>query len=266
MEYEYISSETQRLTFSHAGGQVVNWEIRQNQNESWTSLLYQGSSLKRSGIPILFPFANPLQNNIFNLTGREIGQHGFGRNCAWKIVKNSEQDACLILTDSMIPQEMQLAYPFQFKVEISLRLTATFEFSYSLNVYNLSNKIMPIAPGLHPYFNVNHNLKSDLRIPQIENFKAESFKWDSKLSGDFYNFPNKVSVEFPEDYIINISDTSNNYKYLVVWSQGKLEQDYNFVCFEPFSRFTNAINDDPILILPDKHCNSELVFEYTKNI
>jgi len=108
---------------------------------------------------------------------------------------------------------------------------------------------LPIAPGIHPYLSISHADKSKLKIPEIPKFEAINFPWDSKLSGDFYDFKGEVNISFP-DFVLNISETGLNpdCKYLVVWSQDESQTDYNFVCFEPFYRETNAINTNPILV------------------
>lgn len=245
----YLENKLNQVQIGTFGGQVLSWKTL--LNGVWTDILYTGSSPKRSGIPILFPFANPLKNEIFDLTGAKIPQHGFARKTEWSIVENTTDKAILELSSKDLSQALQSAFPFQFDLGLEIQLNLDNSIDHTLNLINIGENSLPIAPGIHPYFSINHFDKPTLKIVQIPEFKAVDFPWNSILSGDFYNFKGEANISFP-NYILNISEIGPNpdCKYLVVWSQNKNETDHDFVCFEPFYRETNAINTNPILVKP----------------
>ena len=65
---------------------------------SWLYLdeatLLDPSKNVRGGIPILFPSPGKLEGDAFARDGRSghLGQHGFGRNLAWKETARSTRD------------------------------------------------------------------------------------------------------------------------------------------------------------------------------
>lgn len=249
-----------KVAISKHGGQVLSWEIENDSGEI-EQILYEGSSYKRSGIPILFPFANPLKNDILLVSGKKIGQHGFARNCKWELLNKSDSKASLELSSQALPQEYKEAYPFEFSLILEVELSQANTLIYNLILKNTGNINLPIAPGIHPYFTVDHKLKNTLKIAEIPEFKSNETNWEGQSNGTFFNFTNTATINFPDK---NLTITENSkipqFENLVVWSQTILENDYNFVCFEPFTRQTNDINDNPILVPPEKMW--EVSFEF----
>jgi galactose mutarotase-like enzyme len=245
----HLKNDLNQIQISSFGGQVLSWKTQ--LNGVWTDILYSGNSSKRSGIPILFPFANPLKNDTFEHTGSKILQHGFARNTEWSLIENTSTKAVLKLSFKDFDQALRSAFPFPFDLLLEIQLNLDNSIDYTLNLSNIGNKNLPIAPGIHPYFSINHMDKPKLKINEIQEFKAIDFPWNSTLSGDFYDFKGEVNINFP-DYVLNISEIGPNpdCKYIVVWSQNESQTDHDFVCFEPFYRETNAINTNPILVKP----------------
>jgi galactose mutarotase-like enzyme len=254
------------LTVSTDGAQVLNWQIKDVLNNKMEDVFYQGSGVKRSGVPILFPFANPLKDNIFQKSGRVINQNGFGRNFPWRLknlaTNKPTNSLGLILTQEDISDEFKQAYPFKFQAEIDLELTEKKSLIYKLRIHNKSDEMLPIAPGLHPYFAIKHEFKTQLKILEIPEFQAENFAWNSELGGDFFNFKGQATCVFTDKTIV-IKELSQKpeFENLVIWSQNSTKEDYNFVCLEPFTRKTNAINDNPILVGPEEIWEAQLEFE-----
>jgi len=255
----YLKNDLNEIQISSFGGQVLSWKTL--LNDVWVDILYIGSSSKRSGIPILFPFANPLKDDIFEHTGVNIPQHGFARNSEWSIIENTNNKAILKLSFENLDQYLKTAFPFLFDLSLEIQLNLDNSIDYTLNLNNLGEKNLPIAPGIHPYFSIGHTDKTNLKINEIPGFKAIDFPWDSELSGDFYDFKGEVNINFP-DYVLNISEIGSNpdCKYIVVWSQNESQTDHDFVCFEPFYRETNAINTNPILVKPNETWVSKFRF------
>ncbi len=315
------SYKNNKITINLEGGTLLAW-VNDGQE-----VFYQGSTLKRSGVPILFPFANPLENGIFNKSGLPIAQHGFARNCLWKQVlpnsnasnldletnfndntstdvksleklsgeNNSPTLLHIILSNQDISPEMQLAYPYNFLAEIIVDISIANSLIYTLKVTNNGENNLPIAPGLHPYFPINHEDKSKLRISSqfsknlemesnnedkqrsftsselkvesdINNlvWSGENVDWNGFSKEIFNDFSGQVAVTFP-DKTITITEASSNMEIqnLVIWSQTTEQPDYNFICIEPFTRGTNAINDNPIIVEPGKTWEMKVQFKIT---
>jgi galactose mutarotase-like enzyme len=258
----FIDSNSQRLSISDQGGLVLSWQVLNPNTLAFEHILYQGSSLKRTGIPILFPFANPLENNIFDISGLTIGQHGFARHSQWSSSQVKSNQITLILDHTHITPEMRLAYPFEFELSLSVYLQGENQFIYNLITTNTGNKPLPIAPGIHPYFPVSHVQKKSVIIPEIPSFDAQSFDWENPRDGTFYDFEGLAKIQFPDKTItLDTRQSEIDYQHLVVWSQYPEQPDSDFICFEPFSRDTNAINTDPILVAPGKSLESKIIFE-----
>jgi galactose mutarotase-like enzyme len=250
MPYISIKSGINELIIEPQGGQLVQWY------HDGVGVFYQGSSIRRSGIPILFPFANPLKDGIFQLSGKLIGQHGFGRDSLWQVLERNDSSISLTLTPQNISSEMQIAYPLDFEAVIGLEVLDN-TLKYTLSVKNNSSVDLPIAPGLHPYFPIKHNEKSNLVISGIDN----TIDWESESSGYFYDFDGQFELQFPDGRMIEVAEIGTNYvENIVLWSQTPANSDYDFVCVEPFTRKTNAINDNPILVKPKETWSSTIAF------
>lgn len=247
MENATLNTKDQQLSITPNGGQILAWKVLNPKTNTWQDILYNKGNPKRAGIPILFPFANPLKDNIFKLSGKEMPQHGFGRNSQW-LLTVEESTTTLTLSSKNLDQIWKEAYPFEFEAKIVVDISTPNQLKYTLQVKNLDpEKPFPIAPGIHPYFSLLHEqkklLKSNL-IPDIQSV----VDWDKPSSGNFWNFPNKASFDL-ENFKLNIyNDEHNPAKNLVIWSQTEDQPDHGFVCLEPFCKDTNAINDNPIWV------------------
>jgi galactose mutarotase-like enzyme len=248
-----LKSGLNELIIEPNSGQLVQWI------HNSVGVFYQGSSIRRSGIPILFPFANPLKDDILQISGMEIKQHGFGRDFPWQIGKRTESSIEIILTPKDISSEMQEAYPFDFEAKIVLELNDN-NLIYTLEITNHGKQTMPIAPGIHPYFPIKHADKANLVIDNLQAFDAKNINWDNESTGYFYGFEDSVDIKFTNHTISMQQRTIKNFKHLVIWSQTNANLDYDFVCVEPFSRHTNAINNDPILVEPGRVWISKITF------
>ena len=69
---EYVL-ETQHgiVTIDPEGGYVTSWKVKHPHSHEYFDILYRGSTKKRSGIPILFPYFGK---------SNKTRQHGFGRD------------------------------------------------------------------------------------------------------------------------------------------------------------------------------------------
>ncbi len=255
----FLENTENRLEISTLGGQVLSW--KSFVKGIWRDILYTENTHKRSGIPILFPFANPLENDIFLASGAKMPQHGFARNLEWNLLEKSSDQVILSLNFTSLSTELRSAFPFPFELSLTVKLNPNNSIDHTLVLNNMDKKDLPIAPGIHPYFSLAHAAKASLKIEQIPEFEAQKFAWDLDLSGDFYPFKGEISASFP-DYELNICEIAQNpdCEFLVIWSQNTAQKDYNFVCLEPFYRQTNALNNNPILVKSGESWTSSFRF------
>lgn len=244
-----LKTDTSLLGISEQGGYVTDWKVKDSAG-NWNSILYVGSELKRTGIPILFPYYGPSESGM--------GQHGFGRNLKWHIVSSNDNQVTMELTDADLPEETKKLYPYQFKTQITLKIQEN-SFEYTLKVENIGSDPLPIAPGLHPYWAVEHSQKGEVTVEGHPEFDASKIDWDISPPDVEYPFKNPVTVNFPS-HKVTIEDLSNKITKLVVWSQPLDNKDRDFICFEPVSMERGSFDKKPIQIEPQKIWEMHLKF------
>ena len=230
------------LKFSAFGAYITSWQIDGRE------ILYHGSELKRGGIPLLFPNFD---------AGDPLPYHGFGRVSSWLVVTESDNSFHLRLTDCDLTPNFREVYPYKFSADLKVEAIDNF-LNYQLTVHNLDNKPLPVAPGLHPYWPVDHSHKSQIII---SDFKI--IDWNISPPNELHDFSGEFTVKFP-NYQLIIKEIGSNHHFrgLQVWSQNSSFPDFNFVCFEPVTRPPNGLIDDPIIILPNQSTTFSLMFTY----
>ncbi|HWS48656.1 MAG TPA: hypothetical protein VN174_01220 [Candidatus Methanoperedens sp.] len=237
------------IKLSPFGAYLTSWTIDGRE------VLYQGSELKRTGIPLLFPnfdFGPPLPN------------HGFGRISNWQVIKNFSNSCHLRLTDGDISSEYREIYPYKFIADLKISANNN-QLDYYLEVKNLSPQNLPLSPGLHPYWPVKHDKKTNVKIKNFPEFNPTVINWNKNPPNYNYSFSGYFEVDFP-DYQLSIREVDEgnvNFHNLQIWSQNTSMPDYNFICFEPVCRPQNGINTNPILVPPNKTEKFHLIFEVT---
>lgn len=237
------------IKVSSFGAYLTSWKIGDKE------VLYQGSELKRTGIPLLLPNFD---------VGDPLPFHGFGRISEWKLVENNNNFCHLKLTDEDISPEFRQNYPYKFITDLKITANNN-QLDYLLEVKNLSDTNLPLSPGLHPYWPVKHEQKSQIKIKNFSQFNPETIDWDNNPPNSLYNFDGEFIADFP-GYQLTIKEISKDQKYfkhLQIWSQNTSFSDYNYVCFEPVTCPPNGINTDPILIKPNFTTKFHLLFEVT---
>jgi galactose mutarotase-like enzyme len=234
------------LSFSSTGGYITSWKINNRE------VLYQGSELKRGGIPFMFPNFD---------AGDPLPKHGFGRVSKWQILNQSVNSCHLKLTNTDISDEFKKLYPYNFIVELKVE-TINNLLNYQIFITNLGNINMPISPGLHPYWPVSHTDKNKITLENVSNFDSKNIDWNNSPPDYMVDFNNQLIANFP-DYQLTITDFSSDikFKHLQIWSQNTSFPDYNFVCFEPITLPKNGINTNPIFIKPNQTVNFSLQFK-----
>jgi galactose mutarotase-like enzyme len=227
------------VTATTQGAYVTRWQ--KLHNGQLVDILYQGSELKRTGIPVLFPNFGK---------SRILPQHGFARNATWVASAQTEESIMFTLEHTEVDSDMKQLYPSQFTAQVILSLTKDGDLIYTLRVINTDGEPVPISPGLHPYWIVNHAQKKDITIPDIPDFDATKIDWDHNPPDTAYSFSKKIAIQFPDKELTveDISPDGTICKYLQVWSQPIDAVDHNFICFEPITRGNFGLEQDPIIV------------------
>lgn len=255
----FSPDKNSNILVSDFGGQVLKYT-----NNKKEILYYQQLNPRRSGMPILFPFAGPLKDNTLDFTNTKFPQHGFGRDVVWQIYEKKEDQnteynsISLILTYEDLPSIWQKAYPFPFMVIVHYYLSNT-KLSTEMVVLNPIQEDLqiPIKPGFHPYFALPNDNKSQIIVNQ-SNKIPKSIDWQKPSNGYFFkDQKQKNSLILGQNHIttttthkiFKLSNPDNFYNLdinnlLVFWS----EVGENFVCIEPITGSYNSINYNPILV------------------
>lgn len=232
-----ITTASSILGMSEQGGYVTEWKIK-NPQGVWMDILYIGTELKRTGIPILFPYYGPSESGM--------GQHGFGRNTLWRLINNAQEGAMLEITEKDLSSEIAKLYPYSFKAQIQIQVH-DHAFTYTLSVQNTASSPLPIAPGLHPYWTVAHDRKKEVVAEHYPEIPLAEINWDKNPPDDEFAFKNPVTITFP-NYQLIIEDLSEVVSKLVVWSQPLDAADHDFICFEPVTLPRKSFDSSPILV------------------
>jgi galactose mutarotase-like enzyme len=186
----------------------------------------------RGGIPVLFPFAGRLEGDRF-LVGdgfTTMKQHGFGRNLAWEVASQGAGEVVLSLAAT---EATRAVYPYEFR--FAYRVTARAHgVGLGLEVHNLGDVPLPVAPGWHPYFRC-----ADKRAITTDVAGLDPARFTDDAEFDFgLPFPGtRAGFVVPGLGDLTLA-VSENLRYLQLWSQpGK-----PFVCLEPFAGPPGVIN------------------------
>lgn len=254
----YLENGASIAKLSTFGAQVLSWLV------DGSEVFFQGTIQRRQGIPILFPFADKLENDIYELSGQKLTSHGFARDMEWRILNQESDRVRLGLSYNDLSAEAQSAYPHNFSVEIEYFISDNF-LNISLFVQNNGTEDMLIAPGLHPYFPVIHNQKTQLEL--VNGLGVDvlpDLNWEREMaSGKLVSWDgHKVRLMLKNKAvgIQEITEGLKQFQNLVIWSQTPDYPDYDFVCVEQFTRPANGINTDPVIIESGKTWNAAIKF------
>jgi D-hexose-6-phosphate mutarotase len=247
-----IKSENARAVVSLRGAQVLQWDVR--ADGEYVQTLYQGSSVKRTGIPLLFPHFGK---------SAKYRMHGFGRDSVWKIRRHEESTVELSLSGELLDDKARVEYDYKFEAHAKVSVSEN-KLDYELTVRNRDVTPLPIMPGLHPYWKINHEEKTGLVINGLKEFDARKVNWTEAPPDNVYDYAGEVKVDLG-DFWVRIADQSKdqNIKRLVVWSQTPArDPDYDFVCVEPACGAHYEIDTNPISVSPDQEWQMKVSFEF----
>ncbi len=202
------------------------------------------NSSVKGGIPILFPNAGPIPDEIKTEEYANLKQHGFARDMKWSSEKTKNGFA-----ESLISNEnTKSVYPHDFKFTLRGVLEEDDSFTLTKNIQNLDeNKEMPVSSGLHPYFKVPNAQKQNIEFnfPGGDFVKENIEKW---ANGEYVCIDNPnipLEVYIPELGTL-IFTIDKEYKKIWVWSM----PDKDFVCIEPVMHDIGGIILEPTIIKP----------------
>lgn len=199
------------------------------------STLEDGTKNVRGGIPVLFPYAGKLVDEVFVPAGTKMKQHGFGRNKAWPAVEKSASRVRLLLKQDA---DTAAQYPYKFSAEYTVFILPN-GLQVELLVGNDGDKPLPVSPGWHPYFNCPAAQKGAV-TGDVAGLTADKLGNDKEF--DFGLVPPKAgraNFNVPGLGKLLISFTPV-LKHMQFWSQpGK-----DFICLEPFYGPNNTVNTD----------------------
>lgn len=204
----------------------------------------------RGGIPILFPICGQLENDQYQLNGKQykMKPHGFARNFPWEVIGTDQNEKASITIKLTGNEQTKNLYPFDFELVFTYILKAN-ELRIDQEYHNNSEVMMPIYSGFHPYFKVGDKSKIEYDIDG-----TIYFDYDDKKIKPFsknYDMTNvsiakliidqaKKELSFHDHTLKRkiILSYGKEFKYPLLWSTpGK-----DFLCVEPFMAKMNALN------------------------
>lgn len=199
----------------------------------------------KGGIPILFPNAGPIPDELKINDLKDLKQHGFARDSKWTSEKKEDGFTETLISD----EETKKLYPYDFKLEVDGSFKEDGSFSLTQTIENLEkDKEIPVSTGLHPYFKVPNEEKKNIKFNFKDGKKVEEQieKWLNgeaikAISIENPNTPLEIEIPNLGTLVLNISET---YKRVWVWTmEGK-----DFICIEPVMRDKGGIITDPEII------------------
>ncbi len=187
----------------------------------------------RGGIPLLFPFAGKLADELFTLTNTHMKQHGFARGRAWSV---TEQREGLVRVAIAADAETRPQFPYEFAAEQTVMITPR---GLQLELAIAAGAAaVPVSPGWHPYFSIAPADKVNVR-GDVAGFTPDKLGDDREFD---FGVPAPASgrarFTLPQ-HTIELS-FSPEMRHLQFWSQpGK-----PFICLEPFFGAAGTINTD----------------------
>ena len=220
--------------------------------------------------PILFPYTGRIYNGRTKMKGQiyEGAPHGFARHCAHRLVRQSDTEIVLELTDS--PETLAL-WPYKFRLESRFTLDGD-RLHHRLTVENRDGEQMYFGIGFHPAFAMpfdeNHSSEDyELRFDRPQSPVCLDTRPLGCISGNAYYLGKNIrSIPLTRDLfavdshcMTGLSATTlglyekgssrgvevglSGFPYTLIWS--KPDWPMPFVCIEPWMSLPGA-EGDPI--------------------
>lgn len=184
---------------------------------TWASIDDIRARMGLNGIPLLWPYANRLDEQAFYANGQKysfdpglgntgrgaIPIHGFLQNsAAWKLVEVKADARSAWITSRLeffrIPQYIK-QFPFAHTLTMTYRLQDG-ALEVRTRIDNMSAEAMPVAIGFHPYFQVTDAARDDwtLSIAAQTHWLLDQRKiptGETQPAGRILSDPKNVSVK-----------------------------------------------------------------------
>jgi len=187
----------------------------------------------RGGIPILFPIAGELVNHTFLPFNTTMRRHGFGRDKTWQLIECADT---FLSTRLDADEDTRRQYPFVFAVTQTVRALGS-GISIEIAIENHDEKILPVAPGWHPYFVCPSAAKAAV-LAQVLGIDAAGLHGASAIDINV-PAPQHRRVTFVIESVGRISiHFCEALRTMQIWTQ----PNKDFVCVEPVLGPANTIN------------------------
>ena len=233
---------------------------------NWWQVLYRPAAtgnVRRWGLPLMIPNFSRLQNGIFQDKGTSLPIHGFGRVLPWRV---TEQDGARLSMQLLSSDATRQDYPYEFTFTATI-VAGEGSLTYTLAMENHSVEVMPIAPGLHPYFAVAQQAKTRLICDGPTGFAVSDFDWVTTIPDNPYTFPHHVTIQVPAEGTLTLAELARDDRYVLanmqVWSEPPTKPDHAFVCFEPTVGSEDALNRPAERLNIAPQSQQELVLQLT---
>ena len=210
--------------------------------------------------PILFPYCGRLKEGKFEVNGKtyESGtQHGFARTATHRLVKQTDTQVVLELTES---EETLAVFPWRFSLKSTFTLDGD-TLRHTLTVKNTDTAPFSFGIGYHPAFAIpfdrNHTYADyELRFSEMESPLCLGTAPKGLVNGQIYSLASNIrsipvtAGMFDNDShcMVNLNsktlglyekDTGRgvvcnieNFPYCLIWSKPGIPQ---FICIEPWN-------------------------------
>ncbi|HHO55401.1 MAG TPA: hypothetical protein ENK21_03360 [Trueperaceae bacterium] len=291
-DYQLVSlqSNSSNSSFSiiPSLGASLNSVVLNGHNILWSATNLQEiqeRTIKSYAGAQLAPFVNRIKDasysfkqKKYNLVKNEPGLgnalHGFVFDKGFELVAINEAEGILKLSYDFKAQD---AYPFDFAIENSFRLTDN-SLTIDTAITNKSQEVIPIGHGWHPYFDIGGNiddahlqlaankyfLVDEQFIPTGELKQFDKFAQLSQIAKTEldYCFPidtsnNLVAQLFYPEKGLRISLLTEGYKYLQVYTPS----DRKTIAIEPQTSAADAFNNGIGLIRLEPNQSINLKFQ-----
>lgn len=235
-----IAASDTSATIDPIGGRVATFEVgprsilfdppeRVPERRDWVD---PPGTWIHAGNPVLFPQAGTLVDHRFVEAGTIIKTHGLVYQRPWAVDLQEPSRLVLSIASSA---ETQRAFPFSWRLEEEVAVSPAV-LHCTLRIINTGDRVLPAAPGWHPYFNLPLEEKSRLRIDAVPGYHAPAGP-EGALDDVLTLSRTPLHAVWPSGALR--MTTSDQFGCLVVYTA----PGQPMVCIEPWVAPPNSLND-----------------------
>lgn len=258
MQYTLRDTETGSsvVVCPDRGGSVISFKVH-DRDVLWldNGIFEDPTQNVQGGIPVLFPICSVLPENSYNIdsTMYHLPLHGFARSLPWRFVRSAttSKEASITLASNSNNLTKAL-YPFDYEYQLTYCLSEGVLLT-KVEIWNQSNRRMPVHYGFHPFLNVSTKDDSlilstnateyyDLGDAQVHPFTGR-MDLNEDHNGKLFHNVDSFSVIDPKDRCKISIWGSEEFRTYLLWSG-----DGKRYCIEPWTADINAMNTGENLI------------------